>query len=67
LPLDRALKDASSKDAGFSPLILTQLIGTMDLDRANRSRMLTAEELASLKGFARELADRCVRLSTQGL
>lgn len=65
LPLERALKDAASKDAGFSPLILAQLIGTMDLDRANRSRALTPDELVALKGFARELADRCVRLATQ--
>jgi hypothetical protein len=66
LSLSRALADAPKKDAGFSPLVLANVLATIDFAAANRRAQLPAADLAALRQFTHDLADRCVREAWNG-
>ena len=61
LPLEAGLAGAAQKDAGFSPLVLANLLGSIDFVSANRRGGLSEPELRALIRFTSDLADACVR------
>lgn len=64
--LHAALRDAPSKDGGFSPLTLAWVLESFDPRPLGLSLGVAEEEVSDLQAFKRELVERLTRIAKPG-